>query len=71
MYKNVFLKSIIKLGTIKIQVDNAQDTLEEAEQVTDEVSELVNSRINEAEEIINGLPSFDFDTEEPVTRFCK
>lgn len=49
------------------QVDNAQDTLDEAEQVTDEVTELVHSRINDAGEIINGLPSFDFNTEESVT----
>ncbi|WP_187378594.1 YhgE/Pip domain-containing protein [Oceanobacillus jeddahense] len=49
------------------QVDNAQDTLDEAEQVTDEVTELVHNRINDAGEIINGLPSFDFNTEESVT----
>ncbi|GIO24353.1 YhgE/Pip domain-containing protein [Oceanobacillus sp. J11TS1] len=50
------------------QVDNAQDTLDEAEKATGEVAELVNNQMKEAEEIINGLPSFDTEgTDESVT----
>ncbi|WP_080875376.1 YhgE/Pip domain-containing protein [Oceanobacillus timonensis] len=49
------------------QVDRAQDTVDKAEQTTDEVAELIHNRVNEAEEIINGLPSFDLESEESTT----
>ncbi|MEK4300040.1 YhgE/Pip domain-containing protein [Oceanobacillus sp. FSL W8-0428] len=49
------------------QVDQAQDTLDEAEQAKDDVAELINNQINDAEKIINDLPSFDFGTEGSVT----
>lgn len=48
-----------QINSYQQQVNDAQDAVDEAEKITGEISKVVQADIDDAERIINGLPSLD------------